>query len=299
MCCCTHPPLATQMNLSVVIATYNGAETLGEQLEALAMQRSRHWLEVVVSDNGSTDATVAIAESQSRLLPRLLVVDSSDVRGVSHARNIGAARASGDYLLFCDQDDTVSEGWLDAMAAALEQHPFVAARLDHRRLNLPWTVRSYGEVQRDELPGSHSFLPWAWGCTIGIRRDLHLAVGGFDETFHEGGEDNDYCWRVQLGGTPLRLVPAAVVHYRHRQHLAEVFRQSRGYGRESAQLLQRYRTHGMQRTSQVAALIDWALLLPRLPLAIVSRERRADWASRLGWRIGRLDGSLRARVLAL
>jgi GT2 family glycosyltransferase len=287
------------MDLSVVIATYNGAETLTEQLDALACQESQHAFEIIVADNGSTDATLSIVTDYASRVAQVRVVDASDGRGVSHARNVGAASASGRYLLFCDQDDVVAPGWLEAMAAALEHHRFVAARLDHRHLNPDWTIRFYGEPQRDELPGTAFFRPYAWGCSIGVEQELHRAVGGFDETFHEGGEDNDYCWRIQDLGVPLQLAPDAVVYYRHRQRLTEIFRQSRGYGRESAGLLKRYRRLGMRGPSQRAALVAWAMLLPRLPRALRSRERRAGWVSALGWRIGRLQGSLRWRVLAL
>lgn len=287
------------VEVSVVIGVYNGAATLGELLDSLAEQESRRSFEVVVSDNGSTDETLAIADQFSRRFARLLIVDASDVRGASHARNVGAVSASGQFLLFCDSDDVVAPGWLDAMAAALERHPFVAARLEHHRLNPAWTVRVYGEPQRDELPGASFFRPYAWGGSIGIRQELHHAVGGFDESFREGGEDNDYCWRVQSDGTPLRIALAAVLHYRHRQGLSEIFRQSRGYGRESARLLKRYQHLGMQGPSQRSSLVGWALALPRLPRSLASRERRAAWVSALGWRIGRLQGSVRWRVRAL
>jgi GT2 family glycosyltransferase len=287
------------MDVSVVIGVHNGADSLAAQLEALAHQESSQPFEVVIADNGSTDGTVALAQDYSSRFARLIVVDASDMRGVSHARNVGATRAAGDHLLFCDHDDVVAPGWLGAMTAALDRHPFVAARLEHRLLNPSWTVGFYGEPQRDELPGTTSFLPYAWGGSIGIRRDLHLAVGGFDEAFGEAGEDTDYCWRIQLDGTPLEFANDAVVHYRHRQGLSEIFRQSRGYGRGSARLLQRYRACGMPRSSQWASLLGWVLLLPRLPRALASQEGRAGWMSALGWRIGHLQGSIRWRVLAL
>jgi GT2 family glycosyltransferase len=285
------------MRVSVVVATFNGVTTLGEQLEALAEQQPPCDLEVVVSDNGSTDGTRALAESYAERFPRFILVDSSDKPGVSYARNAGASAATGDYLLFCDQDDTVGAGWLESMISAFEHDSFVAARLDHRRLNPDWTVSFYGEPQRDALP-TPDFLPYAWGGSIGIRRDLHLAVGGFDERFRQGGEDNDYCYRLQLRGTPLQFVPAAVIHYRHRQRLREIFRQSRGYGRESARLLKLYRSHGM-RSSLTEAVRSWLFQLPRLPLYLRSRERRAQWLSYLGFRLGRLEGSVQERFLAL
>jgi glycosyltransferase involved in cell wall biosynthesis len=110
------------MKLSVVIPCFNAASTLGTQLEALARQRYNQDWEVIIADNGSTDGSLAVAESYKSRLPGLRVVDSSDRRGAAHARNIGALNSTGDHLLYCDADDEVAPGWMAAMAEALSRH---------------------------------------------------------------------------------------------------------------------------------------------------------------------------------
>jgi GT2 family glycosyltransferase len=275
----------------VVIPTFNSVKTLGEQLAALAREDGASRVGVVISDNGSTDGTQALARTFKPQLPGLIVVDSSAVRGAAHARNVGAQAARGDAFLFCDADDVVGSGWLPAMEAALVDHPLVAARLDHRRLNPSWTLEVYYEPQRDTLVTTEPpFLPFAFGGTIGVR--------GFDESLLSG-EDNDYCYRLQLAGAASHLVPPAVVHYRHRQSLPEIFRQSRRFGRSRAVLFGRYRDRGMQRPSQARALASWLSLPLRAPFEGVSRAGRARWISRFGWRLGRVEGSFEARVLGL
>jgi glycosyltransferase involved in cell wall biosynthesis len=286
------------VNVSVVIPTFNGAGTLGEQLDALARQDWQGPLEVVVSDNGSTDDTRAVVQSFAERFSSLTLVDSSDVPGAAHARNVGVSAAKGDYLLFCDADDTVGEGWLKAMAAALDRHPVVAARLEYRRLNPAWTRDIYGDPQHDELLAPPSFLPFAFGGSLGVRRDVHINVGGFDPEYPTG-EDVDYSYRIQLSGTPIHFVPAAVVHVRVRQRPGEIFRQFRAYGREWATLLKQYSSYGMQRPSQLRALASWLLLALSLPLYLPTREHRTVWVSRLAWKVGRLEGSVRGRLLAL
>jgi GT2 family glycosyltransferase len=287
------------VNLSVVIPTFNGADTIGDQLDALATQDWHGFLEVVVSDNGSTDETRAIVSRYSEQFSRLTIVDSSDVSGAAHARNVGASVATGDCLLFLDDDDRVGDGWLEAMEAALERHPFVAAKLDRSRLNASWTRAVYGEPQRDDLIASPSFLPFAFGGSLGVWRELHAKIGGFDEALLPTGEDVDYCYRIQLSGTPLIFVPAAVIDYRERQSAGDIFRQFRSYGATWVNLLQGYASYGLQRPSQLRALASWLLLLLRLPLYLGTRRRRAVWVSLLGWKIGRLEGSVRLRILAL
>jgi len=69
-------------------------------------------MEVIVSDNGSTDGTVAVVEQYQEKPPNLRVVDSSDRRGAAHA---GGCRRG---LAFCDADDEVAPGWVAAMGEA-------------------------------------------------------------------------------------------------------------------------------------------------------------------------------------
>ncbi|HEX2804591.1 MAG TPA: glycosyltransferase family 2 protein, partial [Kineosporiaceae bacterium] len=97
--------------LSVVIACLNAQDVLGVQLAALAGQECPVPWELLLCDNGSTDGTVALAESWADRLP-LRVIDASGVRGSGPARNAGAEAARGEWLGFCDADDEVGSGWL-------------------------------------------------------------------------------------------------------------------------------------------------------------------------------------------
>ena len=96
--------------VSVVIPARNAARTLDAQLQALAAQRFPAEWEVLVSDNGSTDATRAVAVEWAGRIPLLRVIDASARPGASAARNLGAAAAHGELLLFCDADDVVADG---------------------------------------------------------------------------------------------------------------------------------------------------------------------------------------------
>jgi glycosyltransferase involved in cell wall biosynthesis len=284
--------------LSVVIPCRNAAATLGEQLAALAGQEYGGAWEVVVADNGSTDGSRAVAESWRGRLPALTILDAGGGGGPGRARNRGAAAARGEVLLFCDADDRVAPGWLRAMDEALREHHFVASRYDARALNPPWTAALGGAPQQDGLnPYTYPpFLPHAGGGGLGVRRRVHEAAGGFDETL-PALEDTDYCWRIQLAGTPLRFVPGAVVQIRLRPTLGGMFRQSYRFGVYNVLIYRRYRGRGMPRLSPLAGLAKWARLLLTAPL-LLTRAGRAHWLYQLGWRLGRLAGCARFRVLA-
>lgn len=280
-----------------MIACRNGAATLAEQLDALLAQEAPIEWELIVSDNGSTDGSrELVARYES---PRLRLVDSSDRPGLSHARNVGAREARGGSIAFCDQDDRVATGWLAAMAAALDGHELVAGRLEHDLLNEPWTVEVRGRPQSERLlEYEQGWPPFAFGCTIGVRKELHERLGGFDESFSSGAEDADYCWRARQAGAELVLVEEALTHYRFRHDLRGVYRQARDYGEGEARLYAKHRPLGLPRARR--PLRRAARLWAATGRSFLRARTRgglgiAVWL--LGQRIGRLRGSVRGRVL--
>lgn len=288
-----------KVKLSVIIPCFNVANTIGIQLEALAKQKWPESWEVVISDNGSTDETLTIVEKYKGHIPRLRVVDSSDYRGPAHARNVGVLAASGDLLAFCDADDEVAPGWVAAMGEALSRYDFVAGRLETKKLNGSWVQKARSPFQQDGLqPYVYPlYLPHAAGCNLGIKLSLYDTIGKFDETLLSL-HDTDYCWRAQLAGTELHFTPNAIIHYRFRNTLGGVYRQARRYGEYNVLLYKRYRPSGMPKLSWQASIKEWGYLLRSL-LRIRGRQRLARWVWKLGWRIGRLQGSIKYRVLAL
>ncbi len=287
------------MKLSVIIPCLDAAETLPLQLEALAGQAWEEGWEVIVADNGSRDGSRAVTEGFRDRIPGLRVVDASGRRGQAHARNAGAAAAEGDALLFCDADDQVAPGWLAAMGRALAEHEFVASRYDTGPLNPAWVRQVHANPQRDGLnPYTYPpFLPHAGGGGLGVRAELHRAVGGFDESM-PALEDTDYCWRIQLAGHAFHFVPEAVVRIRFRDTLAGLYRQSLSFGEHNVRIYTMYRGRGMPHLGPWPGILKWVKLLLRAP-QLLTRSGRAAWIGQLGWRLGRLRGCLRHRVPAI
>ncbi len=287
------------MKLSVIVPCFDAAETLGTQLAALAAQRWPHPWEAIVADNGSTDGSPRVVAEYRERMPNLRSVDAAGRRGPGHARNAGAAAATGDAFLFCDADDEVAPGWLVALGEALAEHPFVTSRYDDEKLNSPRIRQIHGNPQgRGLIPYDYPpYLPHAGGGGLGIRRRLHQSIGGFDESL-PALEDTDYCWRVQLAGTELTFVPQAVVHIRYRQTLDSVFRQGRSYGEHNVLIYKKYRPLGMPRLGLMTGVAKWVMQLARTP-QLVTAAGRARWIWQLGWRVGRLEGCLKHRVVAL
>ena len=286
------PPTA-----SVVIPVRNGGELFRVQLDALCAQIDAPPFEVVISDNGSTDNTVEIAKSYADRLS-LKVVDSSNVAGVSHARNVGADLAATAYLLFCDADDKVSRGWVDAMVCALATADIVGGPLELVELSEPEALNYRGTPPDDQLPVAMRYLPYATGANMAVRHSVWESLGGFDTRFQRGHEEVDFAWRAQHRGHSIRFAPDAVMHYRLRGSVRDTMRQTFHYGRTHSQLFSRHRALPIPRTPWKKEIRTYAMLMGQGWRAYRAGQPLSGWFCTMARTVGRLYGDVRYRVRA-
>lgn len=284
------------------MSVLNASATIGVMLDSLVRQpRSADW-EVVLADNGSTDDTIAVAESYRARLPALTVVDASAMRGVPYARNRGVEAAAGDLIAFLDADDEVDAGYVAAMTEALARSELVAARLDFDRLNPAWAraTRSGHQADGPLAWWLGEYHPFAYGGTLGVHRRLHERIGGFDDSILPAGEDMDYCWRLQAAGATLSFAPDALVHYRLRTSMKGIYRQARAYGECLPLLCRKHRQLGMPPVARPVrhGVVSWVRALRHVVL-VGRRDRAARLAWDVGERVGILRGAIRQRVLLL
>ena len=288
------------LEISVIIACLNGAETLAETLASLVVQEwGRSW-EIVLADNGSTDASVEIflgfAAAHPGVPMRVIEVRQ---KGKPHALNAGIRAARGRALLFCDADDTVAPGWLAAMGGALDRHPFVAARIDLHALNPDWTLAARRIAQEQGLRRL-SYPPHALvagGATLGFHREVFEAAGPFDPAFPVM-EDMDFCIRAHLAGHVLAFVPEAVYHYRFRGDLAAIRRQAYSYNYYRALLRRRHGAEPFLTPGPWVHLIRRAAKLARrrAELALRRRTPGRDTEVALATASGQLWGQVRGAI---
>lgn len=286
--------------VSIVLPVYNGLPELNEQLHALAAQDYTGDVELIVSDNGSTDGLRSHLEELSLPLS-MRIVDASAKRGVSYARNLGVEAARGDIIAFVDHDDVASPTWLTSMVRALDSYDAVGGAIEHDSLNPPEVT-----AWRDNPPNGTLFptayLPYAPGSNFALWRRVFDEVGGFDEDLVGGAEDVDYSWRLQQAGFTLGHAADASVAYRIRTTVRRSFLQGRAYGRTSYQLSTKHRAAGCPHPSSLAripahtaAILYLATIRnPWLP-KVLRPMPSGLWAHYIGIHYG----ALRIRVAAL
>jgi glycosyltransferase involved in cell wall biosynthesis len=177
-----------------VIATKDRAALLDAALTSLHAQVDAPPFEIVVVDNGSTDATKAVAERHGAHY----VYVAEPNRG--KARNAGIARASGDVIVFVDDDVVTSPRFLASHAKAHDSEIFPLA-VSGPIINVPAP-----DLQPVPTPANVSRAFFVT-CNVSVRRASLEAVGGFDEAFDlYGWEDTELGARLREHGVRRRFV---------------------------------------------------------------------------------------------
>jgi glycosyltransferase involved in cell wall biosynthesis len=208
--------------VSVIIPSRDDAH-LPSTLGSLAVQRGAPAFEVVVV-HGRGRHPAGLLERWDDQLEFRVVLGHGSTAGAQ--RNHGVAVSRGALLLFVDADDTVGEGYVRAMADALESHELVCSCVDLTVLN-PWVSAETHPQQKGPITEEMAFLPFAGAGTLGIRRPLFEGIGGFDPSLR-CYEEADFCWRIQLAAhEPPAWVPDAKLHYRMERHPAKRWERGR------------------------------------------------------------------------
>jgi glycosyltransferase involved in cell wall biosynthesis len=286
--------------VSVIIPALNAANTIGEQLRALSSQTYPRSWEITVADNGSQDGTLELVRDWAEKLPSLKIVDASGTPGAGHTRNAGAAASSGDLLLFCDADDIADPGWISAAVEAAKEADLVGGRMEVNTLNDHHVLSWRKPLQTDKLPISLGFLPYSLSSNIAVRAAVFRELGGWSEDFPTAAaEDVEFSWRAQLASYRLSFASDAVMHYRYRPDLSGLVQQFYRRGSAQARLYRLFRDQGVTRPNAKQVLAAWAYLLLGARNVVRGNGRRGAWLAQLAMRAGRVQGSMRARVLFL
>jgi GT2 family glycosyltransferase len=225
------PPLPRYPRVSVVVCAYNAERTLNQCLSSLALLDYPDY-EVLLVNDGSCDATLDIAEQHEFCR----IINQSN-QGLSAARNVGAAAATGEIVAYTDSDCVADPDWLTYLVAKMEASRLVACGGP----NFPPPEQSLVPAAVAVSPGgpthvllSDEVAEHIAGCNMAFRRDVLLRLGGFDPIYRAAGDDVDICWRLQDAGHTIGFCPAAIVWHFRRNTVKAYLDQQRGYGKAEA-----------------------------------------------------------------
>ncbi|MCW4461912.1 glycosyltransferase family 2 protein [Sphingomonas sp. BT-65] len=201
----------TAPKISVIVPVWNGEAVLARCLAALAAQTlPRQAYEVIVVDNGSTDATPGIARGFAGV--QLL---SEPAPGSYAARNMAIGVAAAPLIAFTDADCVPDPDWLERALAAAERHPdfgVLAGRIDlfdEGQADAP----AYGDYERlFSFPQAHAARGNCATANWISRTALLRTLGGFDASLKSGG-DRQMALRIRTAGHPLIHVPEMIVRH--------------------------------------------------------------------------------------
>lgn len=216
------------MRFSIVIPVFNRPQELDELLNSLTRQTFRDF-EVVVVDDGSSLRCEEVAERYLSALELYYYYKTNSGPGLT--RNFGAAKSSGEYLVFLDSDCIVPDGYVKAMNDALADNPadlYGGPDRAHPSFNATQKAINYSMTSffttggiRGGKKSADKFYPRTFN--MGVRRDMFEKVGGFTDM--RFGEDVDFSYRVIEAGGTSRLFSDAWVWHKRRSNFRQFYKQ--------------------------------------------------------------------------
>jgi GT2 family glycosyltransferase len=211
--------------VSVIVVCWNSADVLGRCLDHLFAQDYAN-REIIVVDDGSTDATADIAR-QASTRGEMTLVRSDRNRGCPSARNLGLRHAEGEIVAFIDADGFAASGWLGALVAAFgddrrvggiastvfyDDNPMVVNGAGGTVNRQGWAADlSMNESYEDARIAAQALYPM--GCGMALRREALQRVGPFDDRMLNYYDDVDYGTRLWRAGYRVVVAPDAWIDH--------------------------------------------------------------------------------------
>ena len=220
-------------SVSIVIPHWNNVDVLSECLESISNTNFENF-ETIVVDNASTDNSVASVRSN---YPNVKLIENDKNYGYAGGCNIGAEAASGDFLIFLNNDTVQEKDWISNLIKTINSDDKIAAVqpkiLNYYNRNVfdyaggsgghmdiycfPFArgrIFSFQENDEGQYNNKEKCF-WSSGTCFMVRRELFQKAGGFDESFFAHMEEIDLCWRLYAMGFEVWVEPDSVVYHKN------------------------------------------------------------------------------------
>ncbi len=229
-------PATDAPDLSIVILNWNGQAMLRNLLRSIEGHSGGVSVQTIVSDNASSDGSPDMVAVE---FPGVILLRNGSNLGFARGNNVGAAAATGRYVLFLNNDMIVRPGALAALIKTIDARPEIAVigprligadcklqRNTRALLTFPALLqrisflkatglfsRAYKRYRNGSFdPNTAGAVGQLDGAALMVRREQLQQVGGWDDGFEFGGEDIDLCKRLGERGT-IYFEPAAEIEH--------------------------------------------------------------------------------------
>ena len=230
---------------SVIVPTRNRADFVARFLPLLAEQAVAAPYEVIIADNGSTDATPTVVQEAAQRWPHVRPVRETRPGG-ARARHAGALAAQSPLLIFVDDDMRVEPNLVAEHLRAQRESPgsVVLGRIVSAPSRHPFErmmAYIYDGPQQElatREPTGRDF----WSGNVSIPRELYFRLGGYTEALASVrcGEDKEFSLRLSASGVPVRFAPQAISHHHFIERFGARLNRSHRIGVACAYLQERY-----------------------------------------------------------
>ncbi len=211
--------------VSAIIVNWNGKNETMDCIQSL-LDQDHPDVEIIVSDNGSTDGSIEFL--QERFSNSIRLLENGDNLGFGTAVNRGLKAAVGDYLIFLNNDLVLESNSISELATILESDDGIGAVvpkiLYYEKRD---TFNSFGVLihytgiacptKIDQLDDpALELTETACGGIFMLPRKVYETIGGFDEDLFLYHEDHDLSWRIRLAGWKIMVTPKAVLYHHYK-----------------------------------------------------------------------------------
>jgi GT2 family glycosyltransferase len=206
--------MRTNLLVSVIIPTYNGASRICRCLDSLKRQTSRCDLEVIVVNDGSSDNTIDVIQ---HLYPWVRLINQKNA-GPATARNRGASAAGGHIIMFTDDDCETAPGWLDAMLQPFNDPEVVGTKGAYRTSQTQLMARFVQAEYEDKyrIMAQYPNIDFIDTYSAAFRREKFWEMNGYDTEFPVAcAEDVELSYRMAARDWKMKFVPDAIVYHQH------------------------------------------------------------------------------------
>lgn len=200
--------------VSVVIPCYNSEDFISQTINSVIEQTYSNY-EIIVVDDGSTDRSLELIKKYKS---QITIYESTN-KGACHARNLGASKAKGEFIIFLDSDDLFSINTLEVLVENISKKNPISMCIWHRLklINGDWKIIK--SIIENKPPKNDFILGWLSGWyipTSGVlwSKNLFFNIGMFDETI-SANQDGDLMLRALISGYIPSLTNDTNILYRH------------------------------------------------------------------------------------